>query len=106
MEKESKEAKSLRWLANMEVILLVVLMVCVIVFTYFRFVGVKEEMNQRNQAYEIMIEHQMGYNIYLNGEKVSEEFNIKTLEYDDYSVKIDGKNIYLNKYYHVYRRQW
>lgn len=83
---------------NPVVIIIVALMVCVIVFGYFEFVGEMTEMNQRNQAYENMVNHPMDYNIYLNGEKVSEEFNIKALEYDDYSVKIDGKNIYLNEY--------
>ena len=85
-------------------IIFVALMVCVIVFGYFAFVGEKVDINQRNQAYENMVDHPMDYNIYLNGEKVSEEFNIKALEYDDYSVKIDGKNIYLNKYPLVNRR--
>lgn len=92
------------------VIIIVALIVCAIIFTYFGFVGEKEEMNQRNQAYENMVDHPMDYNIYLNGEKVSEEFDIKALEYDNYSVRIDGKNIYLNEYVpiynSIYRRYW
>lgn len=92
----AKNAKGVK--RNPVVIIIVALMVCVIVFGYFGFVGEKTEINQRNQAYENMVDHPMDYNIYLNGEKVSEEFDIKALEYDNYSVRIDGENIYLNEY--------
>lgn len=53
-----------------------------------------EQVN--HQVYQQLLHNRDDYDVYVNGEEVSENFNVKAIDYNNYKVVIDGKKIYLN----------
>lgn len=53
-----------------------------------------EQVN--HQVYQQLLHNRDDYDVYVNGEKVSENFDVKAIDYNNYKVVVDGKKIYLN----------
>lgn len=57
--------------------------------------GDKEQAKLQTQVQK-MIEEKKA-DIYIDGEPISNKFNINGIELDEYIIKIDGNNVYLKK---------
>ncbi len=69
-----------------------------VIFFAVAFSSIKADKEQAKLQTQVqkMIEEKKA-DIYIDGEPVSNKFNINGIELDEYIIKIDGNNVYLKK---------